>query len=599
MPPSPIGFSSVNPHEPLLALRVADDEFALEPGRVFALGDNADCDLFVRAVDGVAMVRPADDDREVALRPGSQASLAGIDFAVVLDRGGARILPIPPSLRTKPEDAEPHVPSTPPAIPPAPGPAPVAAASPAAAGANSFVDLMAGELRRAPWFALSLLLHALVLLVAWLLFGGQKPPPEAPARYGLSIEVEALPEAVQVPFEVPVVVETQDPLEPLADPVPVEPTPAEPEPMPELAAAPSALLRVGGDRLAPRAPGHGEPAGAGGGSGGSSGDGTSLPSGASGNFRKTVSELRASGLEIVFVFDSTGSMGSSITATKEGISSMLDVLHALVPHARFSLITYRDKGAGEEYLVRTLPLGGDYYAAINFMQTIEANGGGDAPEAVLAGLLAATEQSFRKGSKRVIVLAGDAPPHPREARRTLERARQFATTPGSAVHTLMTGGTQGDAATSFERIADAGRGHCLPIADKDRLLQTVLTLAFGREFEQDLALVQRTIAKERETPPTWARDLARRGGAELLTALEKDSPSVVHALLRNPSRTVLNELITALQSQDTSPSGRNAIAYVLQQALSLPSAPVDPQKPKPIGGTEASNLRRLLRSLPE
>jgi Mg-chelatase subunit ChlD len=45
----------------------------------------------------------------------------------------------------------------------------------------------------------------------------------------------------------------------------------------------------------------------------------------SAGFRKTVSELRRSGLEIVFVFDSTGSMGSSIRATKDGIANMLDV----------------------------------------------------------------------------------------------------------------------------------------------------------------------------------------------------------------------------------------------------------------------------------
>ena len=52
-----------------------------------------------------------------------------------------------------------------------------------------------------------------------------------------------------------------------------------------------------------------------------------------GGFRQTVAELRTSGLEIVFVFDSTGSMSRAIVETKTTIVQMLAVLHALAAPA--------------------------------------------------------------------------------------------------------------------------------------------------------------------------------------------------------------------------------------------------------------------------
>lgn len=586
----------VNSPEPLLALRVAEAEFALEPGRVFALGDSADCDfhvrghepgiaLFVRAEGGAALVRPADQASEVALRPGSRASLAGIELAVVEDLGGAMLLPVPPALRPMVAAA-----AASPGIPGAPD-------SPGPGEGSTFVDLMARELRRAPWFLLSAFLHVLALLVLWLAFGHPKPPVEPPARYGYVVEVGSVETGPEAPIDVPVVIEQQDPLESFVDPAPVELPPDEPanELLPTMDEEPS-LLRIGGDRLAPRMPGQGEAAGEGSGSGSG---GSAVPEGSSGGFRRTVADLRARGLEIVFAFDSTGSMGSSITATKEGIAGMLEVLHRLVPHARFSLVTYRDRGAGEEYCVRSLPLSRDYFAAVNFMQSVEAEGGGDAPEAVLSALVEATTQRFSEGARRVIVLAGDAPPHPREIRRSIDRAKNFANVQGSVVHALTTGNHDGEVRTAFQRIATAGHGLCMPIEDKDRLLQTVLTLAFGREFEQDISLVQQTIAKERASPPTWARDLSRRGGAELLKELEKDSvsPALVHALVRSGSATVLDELVDALQAQGTSAAGRNAIAHVLQKALDLPEVPVDPLQPRPVGATEAMRLRKLVQRL--
>lgn len=594
----------MNPSELLLAIRVADVEFALQAARVYRLGSGPQCDLrlkgsgvaavalSIRLHDGVALVTATGQDHPVALRCGGSARLAGIELHVVADLGNAVILPDPAM--------PPRGPAT--AAPPLAAPVAAPRLDVGVPAGRTFTELMAHELRRTPWFALSLLLHALALWFAWFLFGGLEPEPEPATRYGFQSELGPVGDAPEGPDEMPVEREPTDTLEPSLDESSASPKEsAATEPAPAEIVHDEPLLQIGGERIVRRA-GAGSDTGTSNSTGNGTGSGDPLTSGGgSGGFRRTVADLRKSGLEIVFVFDSTGSMGSSISATKNGIAAMLDLLRALVPDARFSLVTYRDKGPGEEYLVRSLPLGRDFFAATNFMQTISADGGGDTPEAVLAGLRAAFEQPWQPGARRVVVLAGDAPPHPRELRTVLDHVRRFTNVTGSSVHTLLTNGERSGAAESFARIAQLGRGLCCPIADQQRLLRKVLALAFGNEFEQDIDAVLQQLDGDRDSPPTWARDLARRGGPDLLAALDVEvvPSALIHALLRKPSRAVLDELVRALASNSLGAPARNAAAHVLREALDLDAAPVDPQHPKVLGQTEAAALRKQIAQLPD
>lgn len=591
----------MTPGEPLLALRVGELEFALEPGRTYRIGSGPECDLRIEHPERVALVvRLANGAVEVkqnltgvtlSLRLAGCANLSGIACAVVADEGLAVLLP-DPAMRHAASTARPV------SDPKVPG------ARFRATTDDAFVDMLASELRRAPWFALSLLLHAILFAAAWLVLGMLPTPKPPPPRYGY--ELALLPEE---PFEatpapLPVVPETIETIE--HEPEIAQAGGSELQdapPPPDVEPQPDPLLSIGGARVPSIRPAGGAGKGGGDGDGNASGDGDVLAGGkGSGGFRKTVTELRRTGLDVVFVFDSTGSMGGSIRATKEGIAQMLDVLRALVPDARFGLVTYRDKGAGEDYLVRTLPLGRDFYAAVNWMQTVDADGGGDTPEAVFAGLRAAFGLDFRRGSKRVVVVAGDAPPHQKDLRALGEAVRRFSADPSSSVHALLTNGDKGTAADSFAAIAKAGRGMCCPIEDQRKLLRQVLALAFGSQFENDLDEVQQRLAAERSSPPTWARDLARRGGQDLAAALAGDAaPSaLVHALLRpQASRAALLELVAQLSSSASGDAAKQAAAHVLQMRLSLKVPPIDADNPRPIASSVAADLRQRVLALPE
>lgn len=123
-------------------------------------------------------------------------------------------------------------------------------------------------------------------------------------------------------------------------------------------------------------------------------------------------------MELVFVIDTTGSMGGLIEGAKSKIWSIVNeiVTAKPQPEIRIGFVAYRDKG--DAYVTQVHPLTDDLDAAFSTLQTFKADGGGDTPEHVSAGLHdAVSTLQWKKGGStesalyQVIFLVGDCPPH--------------------------------------------------------------------------------------------------------------------------------------------------------------------------------------------
>lgn len=122
----------------------------------------------------------------------------------------------------------------------------------------------------------------------------------------------------------------------------------------------------------------------------------------------------AADLDVVFVLDTTGSMGGELREVQERVRQLaVDLTHARErERLRFGIVAFRDRG--DAYITRPFDLSDDIGAAESFLSSLEANGGGDGPEAVVAAVAAALwELSWDRseGVDRQIFLIGDAPPH--------------------------------------------------------------------------------------------------------------------------------------------------------------------------------------------
>ncbi len=117
-------------------------------------------------------------------------------------------------------------------------------------------------------------------------------------------------------------------------------------------------------------------------------------------------------LDILFIMDTTGSMGEEI----ERLRTTIELIHMNLtnltaqPRIRFGMVLYKDEG--DEYVTRTVPLTADlekFRAALNL---VEASGGGDTPEDLNAALERTIHDiEWSETGIRMAFVITDAPPH--------------------------------------------------------------------------------------------------------------------------------------------------------------------------------------------
>lgn len=118
-------------------------------------------------------------------------------------------------------------------------------------------------------------------------------------------------------------------------------------------------------------------------------------------------------LDLAFVMDSTGSMGSYITTARANIKSIVDeIITSSNSDVRVAYIEYRDHPPQDQTFVTKAH---DFTDSISTMKSwldaSHASGGGDTPEAVAEGLFQTTKLTWSQTSTKIAVLISDAPPH--------------------------------------------------------------------------------------------------------------------------------------------------------------------------------------------
>lgn len=181
-------------------------------------------------------------------------------------------------------------------------------------------------------------------------------------------------------------------------------------------------------------------------------------------------EVRPSGqqtLEMVFVLDTTGSMGGLLDAAKEKIWSIVNEVmqKQSSPAVRVGLVAYRDRG--DEYVTQVVPITSDLDLVYTNLMQLRAAGGGDSPENVRRALAEAVKRAgwspAKGGLAQVVFLVGDAPPQSyADEPDTLATAAE-AVRKNMIVNTIQCG-RDGETEQAWKKIAEAGQGKYFAIA---------------------------------------------------------------------------------------------------------------------------------------
>jgi Mg-chelatase subunit ChlD len=117
-------------------------------------------------------------------------------------------------------------------------------------------------------------------------------------------------------------------------------------------------------------------------------------------------------LDLVFMIDATGSMGDEIDKLKRSMRAMSQQIAQLPgqPDICYGLVAYRDRG--DAFITRTHDFTNDLGAFQNLLAQVQAQGGGDTPEALNEALHEVVHGlAWRTDAARLVVLVADAPPH--------------------------------------------------------------------------------------------------------------------------------------------------------------------------------------------
>jgi len=116
-------------------------------------------------------------------------------------------------------------------------------------------------------------------------------------------------------------------------------------------------------------------------------------------------------LDIVICLDTTNSMRKYIDAVRARLIPMLEDILSDFISFRIGMVLFKDYY--ETYLTRIIPFTEDFTRFQNDLNAIRVQGGGDIPEAVYEALYDGATRFTWEAQARIMILIGDAPPHPR------------------------------------------------------------------------------------------------------------------------------------------------------------------------------------------
>jgi hypothetical protein len=124
-----------------------------------------------------------------------------------------------------------------------------------------------------------------------------------------------------------------------------------------------------------------------------------------------LSKEKGKNVDIAVCLDVTGSMQAYFDAIRQKLIPMLKDMTTDFASFRIGMVFYKDYY--DEFMNKVFPFTRDFDALQKSISGVKVNGGGDIPEAVYEALYAGATKLSWEADKRIMLLIGDAPPHPR------------------------------------------------------------------------------------------------------------------------------------------------------------------------------------------
>ena len=309
-----------------------------------------------------------------------------------------------------------------------------------------------------------------------------------------------------------------------------------------------------------------------------------------------IAPVAAKRVEVVFVLDTTGSMGGLIHAAQEKIWSIASTLAQAqqAPEISMGLVAYRDRG--DAYVTQVIDLNKDLDSMYAQLMDFAADGGGDGPEAVNEALEAAIHKmswSQDPSTYKVVFLVGDAPPHmDYQDDVKYPQVVAAAAAKGIVVNTIQCGGMS-ETVGPWQQIASLGRGRYFTVE------QAGSAIAIETPFDARIA----TLAAELDgTRFYYGSDEERAAmDAKVAATTRLNEEASVGALARrgafNASASGATNFLGGRELVDDVASGRVDLAAVPPAALPAALAALSPAEQSAVIAENVQKREELQRQI--
>jgi Mg-chelatase subunit ChlD len=171
-------------------------------------------------------------------------------------------------------------------------------------------------------------------------------------------------------------------------------------------------------------------------------------------------------LEVAFIIDATGSMGGEISRLKDTVTNIAERVGQDGVRLRLGAVAYRDRG--DEYTTQTYNFTEDIAAFQEVIDGLEADGGGDYPEALNEALEEAQRRLSwtQDESLRLTFLITDAPANYYDKQDfTYAQGVLDAQQMGMKIFPIASGGSDGVAEVQLRQIAQHTLAHFIFITE--------------------------------------------------------------------------------------------------------------------------------------
>ncbi|MBZ4418923.1 vWA domain-containing protein [Myxococcus sp. RHSTA-1-4] len=226
-------------------------------------------------------------------------------------------------------------------------------------------------------------------------------------------------------------------------------------------------------------------------------------------------------VEIVFSFDTTGSMYPCLAQVRKKLRGTVSRLMKEIPGIRIGIIAHGDYcDAGSTYVTKVLDLTDDENAVVRFVERVGQTGGGDAPECYELVLREAQSLSWTAGYTRAFVLIGDDVPHaPNQNPKKLDWRKEVDALGKMGVPVYGVQALARRHATAFyKELAEKSGGFHLSLDQFAHVTDMLLAICYKQSSDAQLQAYEAEVVKEGR--------MSRGLNAIFSTMLKRVTPSI-------------------------------------------------------------------------